>query len=155
LLKAATNLLKGQSIMADPLKYLTDDSGLFQRDLVPSVTTRLRVTDVAVSVGGFADRIDPALSGGMQLASTTPFHDLGPLIFGNHALHLQEQVLLGTMARRIIEEDYFDTTPPQFIDQENLIGVLTGQTIRRVDIEPVKGSHRRHVTKSLQGRPNQ
>jgi hypothetical protein len=87
-LKASTDLLKGQSIMADPLKYLTDDLGLLQQDLIPSVAARLRIADIPVSIGGFSDRIDPALSGGMELAATTPLHDFGPLIFGDHALDL-------------------------------------------------------------------
>jgi len=88
LVKTSTDRLKGQSIVADPLKHLIHDSGLLEQDLILSVAAYLRIPDISVPVGGFADGVDPALSGGMKLAPTTPLHDVRPLIFGEHALYL-------------------------------------------------------------------
>jgi len=44
---------------------------------------------------------EPTLSC-VLLATPAPLHDLGSLIFGDDALHLQQQVILWTLAERPI-----------------------------------------------------
>jgi hypothetical protein len=52
---------------------------------------------------------------------------------------LPQQVFFGGTADGVVAEE--DLHPPalELIDQENLIGIFPGQTIRRVNLEPVQG----------------
>ena len=88
----------------------------------------------------------------MQLASTTAFHDFAPFIFSDHTLHLQEKLRLGTVANFMIEKNQLYPTTMQLINDQHLIGVVPGKSVRTKDIQLINGAQSSHVTKSFQGR---
>jgi len=51
--------------------------------------------DVAVSVGSSAKHIDRSLLGAMPFAAPGALRNLGPFVFGNHALELYQQLIFG------------------------------------------------------------
>jgi hypothetical protein len=58
------------------------------------------------------------------LASPASLHDLGAFIFGNNALHLQQQVVFRASTERSVQEDQLNAAPPPFVDEQNLINVI-------------------------------
>ena len=87
--------------------------------------------DAPVAVGRLAgDHL--AGPGPEQLAPPVPFADLGPLVFGDHALHLGEQPglrVVGVQAGGVGEPDG-DAEAGQFVKDEHLVGVGAGQPVR-------------------------
>ena len=79
--------------------------GLLQDDLVACFAAPFGFANVAVAVGGLREDADPALTGGVLLAAAGAFHDFRPLILGNDALDLQQQIVLGALSEGAIEED--------------------------------------------------
>ena len=69
----------------------------------------------------------------MPLAATRPFQDLRPLVLGNHALELEQQLILGGRGSRRADKQGLDTGACELLDQQDLIGVSSTQTIWRVD----------------------
>ncbi len=58
------------------------------------------------------------------LPPATAFHDLEVLVLGNHALDLQEQVLLGPAAWGIAQKDDSNTTTDEFLQYQNMICIF-------------------------------
>ena len=87
--------------------------------------------DAPVAVGRLAgDHL--AGPGPEQLAPPVPFADLGPLVFGDHALHLGEQPGLRVVLVQAggVGEPDGDAEAGQFIQDEHLVGVGAGQPVR-------------------------
>src|SRR3954465_731636 len=97
----------------------------------------LSLTDITISVGSLAEDTDRATAGRVHLAAPAPLEDLGPFIFGDHPLHLEQQLLLRLVADLVVEEHDLDAAAPELLDEEDLIGILASQAIGRVDVEPV------------------
>src|SRR6266571_3720839 len=57
-------------------------------------------------------------------ASSVALDDLGPLILGDHPLHLQEQVVFRTLAQGPVQEDDLHPRTPELIHQQHLIGIF-------------------------------
>jgi len=91
----------------------------------------------------------------VALAPPTAFEDLGPLIFGDHALNLQEQLVFGGLAHRPVEEDDLNARPLQFVHKQHLIGIFPGEPIRRMHIEALDPAGSDQIAQSLQGWPNE
>ena len=70
----------------------------------------LSLADVAIPVGSLAEDTDRAVASRVHLPAPAPLEDLGPLIFGDHPLHLEQQLLLRLIADLVIEEDDLDST---------------------------------------------
>lgn len=81
----------------------------------------------------------------MPLATPVPFDNLGALILGDHALHVQEQSILRAVAQGVVQEDDLHPGPAELIDQQDLVGVFPGQAIRRVDREPVDAARGNYI----------
>ena len=73
----------------------------------------------------------------MALAPSAALKDLGPLIFRQHALHLEEQVVLRRRADRPIEEDDLGAGALELFHQDDLIGIASGQAVGGMDIEAI------------------
>ena len=65
----------------------------------------------------------------MALAAAAALQDLGPLVLGDHALDLEQQVLLRRAAELVVQEDDLDAAAVQLINQQDLVGVLAGQSV--------------------------
>jgi hypothetical protein len=68
----------------------------------------------------------------MGLASPVAFQDLGFLVFGEHALKLHQQLVLGRLAARALDELDPGTGTGELLDQQGLVGELAGQPVRGV-----------------------
>ena len=87
--------------------------------------------DAPVAVGGLAgDHL--AGPGPEQLAPPVPFADLGPLVFGDHALHLGEQPGLRVVLVQAggVGEPHGDPEAGQLVQDEHLVGVGAGEPVR-------------------------
>src|SRR5713226_4215337 len=93
----------------------------------------IALPNVAVTVRRAAQDADFARSRPVTLAASRPLEDLGPLVLGDHSLKLHEQLILGRGALRRIQKARLDTVTGEFFDQQDLIGVLTTQSIGAVN----------------------
>jgi len=96
---------------------------------------------------------DPALRGG--LAAAGPLDDLGLLVLGDHALELHQQLILGAVAGRPVEEADLGARPGGLLDQRRLVGVAAGQPIGRVAQHDLDGHLGDQVAQALQRRADQ
>jgi hypothetical protein len=67
-------------------------------------------------------------------------------------LNLEQEIFLGRAADVMVEEDDLDAMSLQFLDKKHLIGVATGEAIRRVNIDSVEGASCSLVAEALQSR---
>ena len=123
-LQTSANLTDRASFLTDPLEDLPHDPGLVGHDLIARLAVALVLADVTVAVGRAAEHVDRAVAGGVLLAPATALHDLGALVLGDHALDLQEQVLLGSAAWGIAQEDDLNAATGEFLEYQNLICIF-------------------------------
>jgi hypothetical protein len=59
------------------------------------------------------------------VATTSPsaLEDLGPFVFGDHTLHLQEQVIFRRTPDSPVEEHHFRAATTELLHEQHLIGV--------------------------------
>ena len=91
----------------------------------------------------------------MALATASAFENLRAFVLGDHSLHLQEQLVFGRLPEAVVEKDDIDARTLELVEQEDLIGVLAGQAIGRLDVEAVHSSHGGEVTQALQSRAHE
>jgi hypothetical protein len=65
---------------------------------------------------------------------------LGPFVLGDHALELDEQLVLRRRALRRVQKTGFDAVTGELLDQQNLIGIFATQPIERVIELNVQGA---------------
>ncbi|HVI16965.1 MAG TPA: hypothetical protein VM712_01220, partial [Gaiellales bacterium] len=150
--QAPTHLSDAEPVTAHPAEDLADHLRLFLDDLEPCDPAAIPLADVAVAVRRGAEHVRRSRKRRMPLAAAAPLQDLGPLILRHHALHLQQQVILGRGANRPIEEDDLHPGAVQFVHKQHLVGVAPRQTIRGVDVDPVQRASRSEVAQLLEGR---
>ena len=91
----------------------------------------------------------------MATAAPATFQDLGAFVFGDHALHLQQKVILRRAADRAVQENDFSASATKLVDQKNLMGVTARQPIRSMDINAFDVTARNCVPQPLQRRTRQ
>ena len=91
----------------------------------------------------------------MHLPATAPLEDLGPLVFGDHPLHLKQQSLLRVLPDRVVEEDDLEAAALELFEQEDLISIFASQTVGRVDVEAIDQAGGRSIAQAFQGGPDQ
>jgi hypothetical protein len=153
--QAAADFADGTPVLADPREDLLDHPRLICHDLIARLAVSVVLADIAMSVGRATEHVDRATPGGVLLASPTPLEDLGPLVFGDHALHLDQEVLRGVMPEGIAEEDDLDAAMSEFLQDEDLTGILARESIRVEDVEAVDGAGGRLIPEPLQARTDQ
>src|SRR5262249_60904799 len=98
------------------LKDLPHDARLHMEDGI----RRRRVIglgNVPVAVRGATQHADFARSGPMTLAASRPLEDLGPFVLGDHALELNEELVLRRPALRRVQKTGFDAVTGELLDQ--------------------------------------
>ena len=88
----------------------------------------------------------------MATPAPAALEDFGALVLGDHPLHLQQQVVLGTAADRAVEEHDLHARAAELLDQEHLVGIAPGQAIGGMDVEAIDDTGRHRVAQPLQGR---
>jgi hypothetical protein len=123
-LQASADLADRAPLLADPLEDLPHDPRLFGDDLISCLAVALVLADVAVTVGRPTEHVDRAATCGVLLAPSATLDDLGTLVFGDHALDLEQQVLLGAAADGVAQEDDLDAAASEFFENQDLICIF-------------------------------
>ena len=110
---------------------------------------------VPIAVGGARKHIDRALLSAVPLATARTLGNLGPFVFRNHPLKLDQQLIFGGCAGGRSQKDQLHSTAGQLFDQQHLIGIFPTQTVGRVDQNGFDLSPRREVPQCLQTRTDQ
>jgi hypothetical protein len=71
---------------------------LFGDRLKPCLTSAFADRDVTIADGSAGHYVQRAGLRRVLLASPTPLHDLGSLIFSDNALHLEQQIIFGALS---------------------------------------------------------
>ena len=124
--ETATHLANGHTVPTHPVEDLADDPGFLREDLIARLAPSGMLVDIAVAIRRPAQDIDLAGPCGMQLAPPMPFENLGPLILGHHPLDLEQQIVLRATPQFAIQEHDLDPGAVEFIDQQDLVGILAG-----------------------------
>jgi hypothetical protein len=149
-LQLAAHFSQGAAVASDPGKNLLNYSCLFSHWFEPGLTSAFPNRDIAVSEWSVGHHVERSALCGMLFATSAPLHDLGSLIFSDNALHLQEQVIFGALTERPVQEHQLDTAPPPLVEEKNLIRVVAGQAVGRVDVDAVNGANRCQVAQPIQ-----
>jgi hypothetical protein len=91
----------------------------------------------------------------MATATPATFQDLGAFIFGDHALDLEQKIILRRAADRAVQESDFSASATKLVDQKNLMGVAARQPIRSMDINTFDMAARDRIPQPLQRRTRQ
>ena len=107
---------------------------------------------VAVAIGRTAEDSHVAASSPMALAATGTLQNLRTLVFRDHPLELDEEMVFGSFHRRRLQEHGLDALAGQLLDDQNLIGIAAAQTVRSMDQDGFDASLRGEVPDPLQPR---
>jgi len=81
----------------------------------------------------------------MPLAPAMAFDNRSALIFGHHAWPLEQHIVFRAPPQRAVQENDLDAHPWELITQQDLIGILAGETIWRRPIEAVACARRNEI----------
>ena len=110
------------------MEDLAHHLGLGLVDLDPG-SSSVGIDDAAVPVGALPERNLPG-AGAVELAATVALGDLGLLVLGDHALHLDQQRRLRIVARRrALQELNGDAEALEFLEDQDLVSVGARETI--------------------------
>jgi hypothetical protein len=137
--QASADLTDGAPLLADPLEDLPHDPGLFGHDLIARLAATLVLADVAVAVRRAAEHVDRTAARRVLLAPAATLHYLGTLVLGDHALDLEQQVLLGAAADGVAQEHDLDAAPGQLFEDQDLIGIFARESVGVEHVDPVDG----------------
>src|SRR6266850_5364143 len=98
-----------------------------------------RLPDVRVAIGRIPP-VDPALARRKQLPAAGAFVDQGALILRKDALHLEEHLFCWACPQALMYEDLLTPIPSQLLDQDDLVGIPAGETVRCRDQHDLKGA---------------
>ena len=113
------------------------------------------LANVAIAIRGVAQNGDLPGLGAMAFAAAGPFEDLRPLIFGDHALELQHQLIFRRAGVRRLEENRLDAVAGKLLGQQDLVGVFAAQPVGRMDQDRLDMSFGGKIAQPLQTRPQQ
>jgi hypothetical protein len=153
--QSPTYLPDGKPVPPDPSKDLSHHLGLFRIHFDSRIAAALELGEVAESVGCTGQDVERSGFGRMQLPPAAAFHDFFALVFGHHALDLEQQVIFGRLSQRTVEENHLHAGPHEFLNEYSLVGIVPGKTVRGVDVEAVDCSGCGHITQAFEGGPHQ
>ena len=70
----------------------------------------------------------------MPTPAPRPLKNLGPLVFGNDALNLQQELVLRRIADRPVQEHDLGPAAAKLLDQEHLVSMASRQPVRRMHV---------------------
>src|SRR6516162_6767166 len=89
LMETATHRVDRAAFLADPRKHLLHHACFVPHDSKTRISATFLFGHIPVAVRGMAQDTDMPRLRGVPLAPSAPFKKFGPLLFCNHALHLQ------------------------------------------------------------------
>jgi len=84
--------------------------------------------------------------------ATTALQNLSAFIFGNHALNLEQEIILRRIPDRPVQKHDVHAGAPKLVDEQRLMGVAPSQAIRGMDIQALDLAASGRITKSLERR---
>jgi hypothetical protein len=110
------------------MEDLAHDPGLGLEDLDPRGAAVVG-HDAAMAVGHLPEE-DLAGAGAVELAAAVALGDLGALVFGDHALHLDQQRGLRILTERgALEKAHRDAEALELLEDQHLVGVGAREAI--------------------------
>src|SRR5205807_2970810 len=91
----------------------------------------------------------------VSLAAARALQDLRSFIFRDHALELNQELIFWAVALGRLHEHRLDSVASEFLDQQNLIRVLTAQAVWRIREHNLNLPFGGEVPHALQARPLQ
>ena len=82
-----------------------------------------------------------------------PLGDQRALILRDRPADLQQQLIMGILAHRPVQELHLAAAPGKLIDQQHLVDIVARQPVRRGDQDQVQIGQRRMVPQPVQPRP--
>ncbi len=121
----------GGAVVGVAAEHLRDHHGLIFDDLVDG-SGQVALAYVPVAERGAGQHVHGPGPGAAGLAAPVALHQPGFLVLGEHALELDQQLVLGSVAARALDE--LDPHPGagELLDQKCLVGELAGQPVRGV-----------------------
>ncbi len=74
----------------------------------------------------------------MALSAARSLKDLCSLVFRDHTLELQQQLILGGFHGWSFDEHGIDAMARQLLDEKDLIGIFSAQSVGRIDQDSVQ-----------------
>src|SRR5215469_7854655 len=90
------------------------------------------LADITVAIGSAAHYAHLPRVCPMSLATTRALQDLGAFVFRNHALEMNQELIFRAVALWRLHEQGFDSMAGELFDQQNLVSILSAQSVRRV-----------------------
>jgi hypothetical protein len=127
----AGKLGDGGAIVGVAAKPLGDQDRLLLDDLVAGTVLR-GLAPVAVAERGAGQDVDRPGAGPIGLAAPVALGELGLLVLGEPALELDQQLVLGAVTARALDELGARAGAGELLDQHRLVGELAGQPVRGI-----------------------
>ena len=90
----------------------------------------LGLTNIQIPIGRTTEYAHFAGFGAMPLTTPISLQDLRPLVLGDHALELHEQLILRARALRRVDKHGFHSMLGKLFNQQDLVCVFAAQSIR-------------------------
>ena len=104
---------------------------------------------IAVAIGRATAEI-VAITRLLQLAASKALAQNGALILGDSALDLQQELVVGIIRDRVVEEHHLAAGPAELLEQQNLIGVLACQAVGAQDRDDADGTVAHRIAQSVE-----
>lgn len=138
-----------QSLSGIPRIDVAHHDGLLFEDFVVGACL-LGLAHVLITVRPTREHVRVSLAGLVTLAPARALQDLCALVFGDHALKLYQQLIFSSLALRRLDKNGLHTVARELFHQQDLIGVLAAQTVRRIDQHRLQLTFRRQVAYTLE-----
>ena len=154
LLQTATYFAQAQPLQADPGEDEPHEPCFLRHHVEPRHATTLVLRHVAIPERGGGESAQQTRTCRVTASTPATLQNLGPLILGNHALHLQQQIILGRAANRPVHEQHLHPGAAELFHQQSLVCVAPGQSVGSKDIQLVDAPRRSRVAQPFQRRTN-
>jgi hypothetical protein len=152
LLQSSTHFAQTRTIETNPREDQTHNTSLVLHNLEACHTAAVVATDVAISIGRSSERAHRARTCGMPPPTPHPLQQFGALVFGDHALNLQQKIVLCSLANRAIEKHHLCSHATELVDQYNLMGITARQPVRCMYVDAIDASGRYRIAQLLKCR---
>ena len=95
--------------MSDPGKDLAHDACFLQEHIKTRLSIAIMLADIAIAIGCSTQDAHGTTLSRMTFATTAPLQDFRSLIFRDHALNLQEQLIFRCLANFPVEKIDLDS----------------------------------------------
>ena len=147
--QASTHLAQAQAIEANPGENEPNDARFFLHDLKARDPAAFIAGNISISERGSGERAHRTGARGVSSTATTALQNLGAFILGDHALNLEQEIILGRVPDRTVQKHDFHAGAPKLVDEQRLVGIASGEAIGGMDIQALNLPAGGRIAKSL------